>query len=116
MGVKKPTKRNKRTKTKEKDLLNCKYKVTFQPNGHAEPTCAETFYSFWFQPFWFRSFYSFWFQPFWFQPPAFEMYVCGVLFVCLFIDFACELILNVLIKSEGISVYNTSISYLIFTC
>ena len=27
---------------KEKDLLNCKYKVTFQPDGYAERTCAVT--------------------------------------------------------------------------
>ena len=29
-------------KKKEKDLLNCKYKVTFQPDGCAEPTCTVT--------------------------------------------------------------------------
>ena len=27
---------------KEKDLLNCKYKVAFQPDGCAEPTCTAT--------------------------------------------------------------------------
>ena len=27
---------------KEKDILNCKYKVTFKPDGCAEPTCAAT--------------------------------------------------------------------------
>ena len=40
------------------------------------------------------------FYPFWFRlssrhHPAFEMYVCVFLFVCLFIDFAYELIWNV---------------------
>ena len=29
-------------KKKEKHLLNCKYKVTFQPNGCAKPTCTTT--------------------------------------------------------------------------
>ena len=29
-------------KKKEKDLLHCKYKVTFQPDGSEEPTCVET--------------------------------------------------------------------------
>ena len=36
-------------------------------------------------------FYSFWSQSSSRQHPAFEMYVRGVLFVCLFIDFASEL-------------------------
>ena len=27
---------------KKKDLLDCKYKVTFQPDGCAESTCAAT--------------------------------------------------------------------------
>ena len=35
------------------------------------------------------------------EHPAFEMYVCGVLFVCLFIDFTCELIWNVLVNRKG---------------
>ena len=29
-------------KKKEKDLLNCKYKVTFQPDGCTVPTCVAT--------------------------------------------------------------------------
>ena len=52
-------------------------------------------------------FYSFSFKPSSRQHPVFEMYVCGVLFVCSFIDFACELILECISKSEGIFVYNT---------
>ena len=35
------------------------------------------------------------------QHPAFEMYICGVLFICLFIVFACELVWNVLINQKG---------------
>ena len=45
--------------------------------------------------------YSFWFQPSSRQYPAFEMYICGVLFVCLFIVFACELVWNVLVNQKG---------------
>ena len=29
---------------KEKDLLYCKYKVTFQPDGCAEPSCTATYF------------------------------------------------------------------------
>ena len=46
-------------------------------------------------------FYSFWFQPLSRQHPAFEMYVCGILFVCLFIVFACESVWNVLVNQKG---------------
>ena len=56
---------------KKKDLSNCKYKVTFQPDGCAEPTCAATCFIH------FRSW------PLSRQHSAFEMYVRGVLFVCL---------------------------------
>ena len=37
---------------KEKDLLNCKYKVTFQSDECAEPAslCSNAFYFFWFRP------------------------------------------------------------------
>ena len=42
------------------------------------------------------------------QHLAFEMYVRSVLFVFLFIDFDCELILECISKSEGISVYNST--------
>ena len=35
-------KKRKKKKKKEKDLFNCKYKVTFQPDGFAEPTCGAT--------------------------------------------------------------------------
>ena len=37
-------------------------------------------------------FYSFWFRPLSSQHSAFEMDVCGVLFVCLFIVFAYGLV------------------------
>ena len=30
------------------DLLNCKYKVTFQPDGCAEPTCAAMYFIYFF--------------------------------------------------------------------
>ena len=30
-----------------------------------------------------------------------EMYACSVLFVCLFIHFACDLVLNVLVNQKG---------------
>ena len=46
-------------------------------------------------------FYSFWFRPSSKQHPAFEMYVCGVLFVSLFIVFACVLVWNVLVNQNG---------------
>ena len=45
-------------------------------------------------------FYSFWFRPSFRQHPAFEMYVFGVLFICLFIDFAGELIWSVLVNQK----------------
>ena len=64
-------------------------------------------------------FYLFWFWPSSRQHLAFEMYIrgvlfiylfidsfCFVLFVCLFIHFACELVWNVLANQKGISVYN----------
>ena len=70
---------------KKKDLFNWKYKVIFQPNGCAEPTCAAMC----FLHFGLR------------QHPAFEMYVRGVLFVCLFIVFASELVWNVLVNQKG---------------
>ena len=44
---------------------------------------------------------SFWCRPSFRQHPAFEIYVCGVLFVCLFIDFACELIWDVFVNQKG---------------
>ena len=46
-------------------------------------------------------FYSFWFRLSSRQHPAFEMYVCGVLFVCLFIVFDGELVWNVLVNQKG---------------
>ena len=46
-------------------------------------------------------FYSFWFQQSSRQHLAFEMYVRGVLFVCLFIIFASELVWNVLVNQKG---------------
>ena len=87
----KKKKKKKRKKKKEKDLLNCKYKVTFQPDGFAEPTCAAT------------CFIHFGFRPSSRQHPALEMYICGVLFVCLMFLFVS---LECIRKSKGISVYN----------
>ena len=46
-------------------------------------------------------YYLFWSRPSSRQNSAFEMYICGVLFVCLFIDFACKLIWNVLVNQKG---------------
>ena len=36
------------------------------------------------------------------------MYVCGVLFFCLFIDFACELVWNVLVNQTGFFYINNN--------
>ena len=80
--------KRKKKRKKEKDLLNCKYKVTFQRDGCVEPTCAVT------------CFIHFGFPSSSRQHPTFEMYVCGVLFVCLFIGFACKLIWNVLVNQK----------------
>ena len=46
-------------------------------------------------------FYLFWFRPTSRQHPAFEMYICSVLLVCLFIVFVCELVWNVLVNQKG---------------
>ena len=46
-------------------------------------------------------FYSFWFRPSSRQHLAFEMYLCSVLLVCLFIVFACELVWNVKVNQKG---------------
>ena len=46
-------------------------------------------------------FYSFWFQLSSRQHPAFEMYVCGVLFVSLIIVFASGLVWNVFVNQKG---------------
>ena len=46
-------------------------------------------------------FVSFWFLSSSRQHLAFEMYVCGVLFVCLVIVFAFELVWNVSVNQKG---------------
>ena len=77
-----------------KDHFNCKYKVTFQSDGCAEPTWAVT------------CFYSFWFRPLSRQHPAFEMYVRGVLFVLCVYSFCLWVSLECIRRSEGISAKN----------
>ena len=63
---------------KEKDFLNCKYKVTFQTGGCAEPTCAAT------------CFIHFGFGH---CLDNIKLLKCTflVFYVCLFIVFACDL-------------------------
>ena len=46
-------------------------------------------------------FYSFWSWSSSRQHPAFEMHICGVLFVYLFIVLACELVWKLLVNQKG---------------
>ena len=74
-------------KKKKKDLLNCKYEITFQPYGCEEPTCAV------------MCFIHFGFSH---HLDNIQLWnVCLWCFSCLFIVFACELIWNVLVNQKG---------------
>ena len=89
-------------KKKEKYLLNCKYKVTFQPDGCVEPTCAVTcFIHFGF---------SHHLDNIWLLKCTFVVFYLGYFFFWFFIDFAWELIWNVLVNQKGF-LYITQMMY-----
>ena len=73
-------------KIKEKDLLNCKYKVKFQSDGCPEPTCATT------------CFIHFGFGQ------CLDNIRLLMFYFCLWVSLEC------ISKSEGISVYNMLLS------
>ena len=78
----------KEKKKKEKDILNYKYKVTFQPDGCAEPTCAAT------------CFIHFCFGH---RLDNIRFLKCPFVAFHLFVIycFACELVGNVLVNQKG---------------
>ena len=79
-------------KGKEKNLLNCKYEATFQPDGCTEPTCIAT------------CFIHFGFGH---RLDNVQLWNEHYLFVCLFVYCFCLWVsLECISKSEGISVYN----------
>ena len=78
----------------KKDLFNCKFKVTFQPDGCAGPTCATMcfiHFGLTHRLDNIQLMLSF----------STECMLIVFLFVCLFIHFACELVWNVLVNQKG---------------